>query len=258
LVVRSTLQSSEVLEAIVKSETLTERLEAMSPKLAAEEAVVVRMNIQMLQENGILTVRDLFEALQRRESSKELLDLTSAVASYLRLPTAALPLAQAFLEEPEDGLVWALANALVRLRSPEGNTLLLDLLETGTSTIKQTAAAYVLGWIGGPPAIPILQAAALDPDRHVDVRAHATEALGVLKAQQAVPNLITLLSSEHPALRYWAAYALGEIGDPSSIAPLQTSAAIDGATLVGDRSVGQEALDAIGRIRGKAFGETSE
>ena len=125
------------------------------------------------------------------------------------------------LENGEDeGLVWEAAKALVRLRAEHATPTLMRLLAR-SSPSKQAAAAWVLGWLGAPAAISSLRAAAMNPDLAVNVRAHATEALGVMQAHEAVPDLITTLSSESAELRYWAAYSLGQLGDPVSIPELE-------------------------------------
>src|SRR5213078_2595698 len=106
------------------------------------------------------------------------------------------------LENGEDeGLVWEAAKALVRLRAEHATPTLMRLLAR-SSPSKQAAAA-------------------MNPDLAVNVRAHATEALGVMQAHEAVPDLITTLSSESAELRYWAAYSLSQLGDPVSIPELE-------------------------------------
>jgi HEAT repeat protein len=106
-----------------------------------------------------------------------------------------------------------------------------------------------LGWLEVPSTIPALRAAAVDAQLDIEVRGHATEALGVMQARDAVPDLIALLSHESPELRYWAAYSLGEIGDPASIPELERVAAKDAGFCFRHGSVKQEALEALAAIR---------
>jgi HEAT repeat protein len=89
----------------------------------------------------------------------------------------------------------------------------------------------------------------MDPALNVLVRGHAIEALGLLQAKEAVQDLTSLLADRSPDLRYWAAYALGQIGDPSSVPALQRMANVDDAVLPGGFSLRQEALDALDNIR---------
>jgi HEAT repeat protein len=72
-----------------------------------------------------------------------------------------------------------------------------------------------------------------------------------MEAVDAVQDLIAALSDKSPELRYWAAYSLGQIGDPESIPALERTASGDVGTLPDGRSVRQEAFDALDAIRGK-------
>lgn len=49
--------------------------------------------------------------------------------------------------------------------------------------------------------------------------------------RQAVPDLLKLLSDASPEFRYWAAYSLGQIDDPTSIPALEHMASHDLAVL---------------------------
>jgi HEAT repeat protein len=131
--------------------------------------------------------------------------------------------------------------------------VIIELLTLGSSS-KQTAAAWLLGWLGVASAIPPLRAASANRALPIEVRAHATEALGVMRAREAVRDLIDLLSDESAEVRYWAAYALGQIGDSESVPALERIAADDTGVLPHGRSVRQEALDALDSIRGKERG----
>lgn len=70
-----------------------------------------------------------------------------------------------------------------------------------------------------------------------------------MRAQEPVKDLIAILSHGSPELRYWAAYSLGQIGNPESIPELQRVASTDVGLLEDGRSVKEEALEALGTIR---------
>lgn len=181
----------------------------------------------------------------RRGSS--LREIACTLVATLKEKSAVTALARA-LEEGQDGLEWEAAKALIRLRGESAAPALVRVLKQGAPS-KQSAAAYALGWLEVPDTIPALRAAALDAHLDVEVRGHATEALGVMKAREAVPDLVALLSHESPELRYWAAYSLGQIGDPASIPELERVAASDTGVLFRHGSVKQEALEALATIR---------
>lgn len=103
-------------------------------------------------------------------------------------------------------------------------------------------ACQVLGSIGGPSSTGPLLAALARPE--VNVAQAATEALGKLKAADAVPALVGQLTGE-PWLQLAATDALGAIGDPSAVEPL--------LALVPDSFVAEAALDALRRIGSPAI-----
>jgi len=88
-------------------------------------------------------------------------------------------------------------------------------------------------------------------DRNEDprVRGLAAEALTEAGERRAVPSLIAVLGDPSVEVRFWAAFALGQLGDPAALRALERLAETDDAELPGWRSVKDEAADAIERIR---------
>lgn len=82
----------------------------------------------------------------------------------------------------------------------------------------QWQAADALGSLG-TPAIPLL-VRELD-SRHVAARIGAVEALGAIRDWRVVPHLVDVMEHDHNIeVRWVAALALGNIGDPRAIPPL--------------------------------------
>jgi HEAT repeat protein len=231
--------------------SLAERLVKAGAQLTDEDASGARRDLETVQRAGITSLAQLVDAVGDANRERSVRLVACSLLALLHESSAATALARALEEEgDDDGLVWEAAKALARLRAENAAPALLRVLKQGNPT-KQTAAAWVLGWLGVSDTIPSLLATALNPHLQVEVRGHATEALGVMQASEAVPDLITLLSDASPELRYWAAYSLGQIGDPVSIPELERVAAADIGELPHDRSVKQEALDALEAIRAR-------
>jgi HEAT repeat protein len=108
-------------------------------------------------------------------------------------------------------------------------------------------AAVALGEIGDPAAAPALLAA-LDPaakDRDaLDANRRIADALGALRAKDAVPALIELTRSADGYVQVAAVDALGQIGDPAAIERLIEIATGDGV----EPFTAKKALLALGRI----------
>lgn len=81
-----------------------------------------------------------------------------------------------------------------------------------------------------------------------DVRGMAAQQLAVLGSRRAVPPLVTALGDPSAEVRFWAAFALGELGSADILPKLAYLAATDDVVVPGCWSVGQEAAEAIVRI----------
>src|SRR2546421_11894641 len=122
------------------------------------------------------------------------------------------------------------ALALEDLGGPEQVDALLDAVDTTVGAGSDPAAraanrtnfriAEALGNIGDPRAGPALLRLARSSDDNV--RVAAVEALGNVKAKDAVPELSHIVDdpTAPPLLIKCAVVALGEIGDPSAIPAL--------------------------------------
>jgi HEAT repeat protein len=81
-----------------------------------------------------------------------------------------------------------------------------------------------------------------------DVRGMAAQQLAALGSRGAVASLMTALGDPAAEVRFWAAFALGELGSADIVSELAHLAATDDAVVPGCWSVRQEAAEAIVRI----------
>ena len=96
--------------------------------------------------------------------------------------------------------------------------------------------AIALGKLGDSRAVEAL-AQALQPERIIDVRLSALEALEAIGESGAVKALIPVLQDEAWSVRLRAAEALGRIGDPQALQPLSEMLDRKGEVIVVRRSV---------------------
>ncbi|HEX9051663.1 MAG TPA: HEAT repeat domain-containing protein [Anaeromyxobacter sp.] len=119
--------------------------------------------------------------------------------------------------------------------------------DPGTHPRARAEAAVALGEIGDPAAIPALLAAANPAATERDameLNRHVADALGELRAREAVPVLKSLTSSPDGFTQVAAVDALGKIGDPAAVDTLV-------AIATGERIepfTAKKALLALGRI----------
>lgn len=228
---------------------LGQRVEELCDGTHREDALGIRLDLERVQSAGITTMGELIDAVNDATRDLEVRGSACSLLAWLGEIDAAPALERAFEEAPDGGLVWETAQALERLRAQRAAPVLVRVLKEGT-TAKQAAAAWLLGLLRVQGTVAPLWLVAMDRALDEDVRGHAIEALGLLQAKEAVPDLITLLSDPAAELRYWAAYALGQIGDPASIPALEQMARVDTAVQRHGFSLREEALDALESIRG--------
>ncbi len=165
---------------------------------------------------------------------------------------------------PHDAAGWARAavrhnrvqeklEALEQARKAPGDRVaatpaLVSLLKEGPKV--RAAAALVLGEFGDPAAVkPLLEAVDLRQggDRIAetyDANRRIAEALGKLRAREAVPVLIQLTRSPDGFTQVAAVDALGEVGDPAAVETLAAIATSDDA----EPFTSKKALLALGKI----------
>jgi HEAT repeat protein len=148
----------------------------------------------------------------------------------------------------DEVILWECGKALVQAGvTGPAVPLLLGMLQDGSVEQRRMAA-----WTLGMGSVSTAARTALEhtlslPTEHADVRAQAAEGLGTLTRKASVGVLLDALTDSESKVRFWAAYALGEIGDRRALSALQTLTT-DRAKVDGFGTVGSEARSAIDRI----------
>jgi HEAT repeat protein len=140
------------------------------------------------------------------------------------------------------------AHALGELDDPVAVEPLIRALTMDPSADVRRMAAWSLGRIGDDSALNPLIAVLNNPKDDPSLRAECAEALGELGLEAAVMPLLEALCDTSAEVRFFAAFALGLIGDPAALPALQHMAATDGGIAQGWGPVREEAADAIKAI----------
>jgi HEAT repeat protein len=144
----------------------------------------------------------------------------------------------AFVADHDDAVLRNAALSALERQGPYAVPFLVGLAASPDTEVAMFAV-QVLARIADPSTVSVL----LPLVEHADpnIGQAAIEALGNLRAREAVPSLLAALSAE-AWLQFAAIAALGEIGDERAIRPL-----LDLAT---DELLGESAVEALGKIGG--------
>jgi peptidyl-prolyl cis-trans isomerase B (cyclophilin B) len=115
-----------------------------------------------------------------------------------------------FLKSSDPAVVARAALAIGRLRKPDGVAILTPLLSPPYPDDVRAAAAFALGVIASPDALPALRSGALHAPPAV--AGPAADSLGRIGGPSAVETLSSLLASRDSFVRGKAAIGLGESG----------------------------------------------
>jgi hypothetical protein len=225
-------------------------IETRLGQLPEEVARTTREHIQLARQAGLASVEGLAEAIEGTA-----VDLATQLAacdllgrlgvSYRR---SAESVANLLASTEKRELLWESARALALMRAGYVVEILLTHLES-TNPERGAATAWTLGRLGNPSSVQPLRAVLRNTKAQRDLRAHAAEALGALASNDAVPDLIAALEDSSAEVRYWAAYALGQIGDPEALPALERLAQKDHRAIGTLGSVAEEASSAVELIR---------
>lgn len=147
------------------------------------------------------------------------------------------------------------AQVLSETRGRRARQGLERLLASHERADVRAKAAWALGFHPqGPQAAESLLRTLRDRDEDADVRAHAAEALGHLadrlgeRERDVLGALLHGLRDSAPEVRFWSAFALGNLGDEAAIPALELLAARDEESVPGWWSIRKEANDSIKQI----------
>jgi HEAT repeat protein len=139
--------------------------------------------------------------------------------------------------------------ALGQIGDARASHALMAVLRADREPEVRKAAAYSLGQIGTSEVLDALLQTVSNGTEASSVRGMAVEALTYLRESSGhvVSTLRAVLGDPAPEVRFWAAFALGELGDPAALEDLRRVTS-DTGKVPGYGSVADEAKEAIARI----------
>jgi len=144
-------------------------------------------------------------------------------------------------------LQWEICKGIVEINF-RGVAATLAAALSDRSLAGREAVVWALGFVGRKKDRLLLEGVLRDRTEPSRIRGEAAEALGNLASRDSVPALISGLRDRSSIVRFWCAYALGEIGDPSAVGSLKIRSG-DRSKVHGLGTVGAEARRALRKIR---------
>jgi HEAT repeat protein len=127
------------------------------------------------------------------------------------------PLAVAALQDPDDEVRLAAADAAIRLRATGATEVAIGWLNARDARVRRKACEIARA-LPSPLAVAPLARSLGDPDS--EVRSAAAEALGRQSSAEAVPPLLGRLDDAAPLVRVRIVEALAQLGDARAVVPL--------------------------------------
>jgi HEAT repeat protein len=126
---------------------------------------------------------------------------------------------------------------------------LIATLQHGRRSLNRTAAAYALQRVRTIRTIKALERALADKSEYPRVRGQAAESLIHNHRTLSHDVLLKELGDASREVRFWCAFALGQMAERRAIPALEQLAATDKRVVRGFWSVAKEAADALKNIR---------
>jgi HEAT repeat protein len=125
---------------------------------------------------------------------------------------------------------------------------LIRTLKKGRKLFNRAAAAFAMQMVTTPKTIIALEQAVKNKSEHPRVRGEAAEALAHSHRKKSHDVLLAQLRDPSKDVRFWCAFALGEMAEKRAVPALKLLVTNDRRIVKGFHSVGKEAADALESI----------
>lgn len=208
------------------SNNLLMRLQAIVNHIDPQFRAQTQQDMDAVVDSGARSEADLLGILKDRSRPVGLRAIASWFLARLGHEEA-LPTMIDALSDEDVSLRAEAARSLGILGSKRVTLALVSALQNDENADVRLYAASSLAMLDDQRAVEPLVQTLQDPAEEARVRGMAAESLARFSESPAVVPLISALESDSPEVRYWAAFALGQLGDPRALPPLQRLASTD-------------------------------
>jgi HEAT repeat protein len=126
---------------------------------------------------------------------------------------------------------------------------LIQTLQRGRRPFNRAAAAHAMQLVSSPRAIRALEKVVKNNSERPRVRGEAAEALAHRHRRKSHDVLLAALGDSSKEVRFWCAFALGEMAEKRAVSALEGLVANDKRVVRGWHSVAKEAADALKNVK---------
>ena len=235
--------------------SLESRLGASIAKIDPAYQSGALADIEVLREaGGTASFERLLQLVKDTQESSQVRTIACSWLGRLGDKRAVPTLKNALQSDADPKVREASAYALGELNDKRAVPALKNALQSDADPKVREAAAYALGWIwtGKKEATEALVRALSDRAEQPAIRGVAADSLSrqwVLGGNpEVVEALVAACEDPSPEVRYWSAFALGEVSDVRALPTLERLAKTDDGVAPNGESVSEEAMAAIKRI----------
>jgi HEAT repeat protein len=229
------------------------RLQSLIDKSDLSVRTQVEQDVHTVLSAGGYSYQTLVNLIEDPNTHESIREIACWVLGKLKHKSSAAILLKAF-DRGGASVTWEAAKALGSIKSKRAIKPLIDALLQSEEAEKRAASAYALGLLRDKRAIETLLRVLQNKVEQPKVRGQAAEALAWFddRSKRVIDALIDGLEDASVEVRFWSAFALGELKIRRAVNKLERLAAEDDEVLPGWWSVSKEASDALDRIRSKS------
>ena len=226
-----------------------ERIRSAVEELPEDLRVAALKDLSALERHGAVDEELLGHLVANASEPAQLRAIGAWAIGVLQEPSLAGQLEAVIQrEDSPEALLWEATKSLCKLG--RGVSIFRRLVVEGHTAQARKAAAYALGCLQNQEATADLCRVLSSTTEVPAVRGQVAEALGYLRDRSAFSSLLQAVHDPSAEVRYWTAFALGQLGDRRAEPVLERLRQHDLAQVEDWGTVAEEADRALDELRG--------
>jgi HEAT repeat protein len=233
---------------VANPDSFRDELLRIAGRVSSDHRGQVRRSAEVMLASGIRSLNDLLGLLQAPRDRETALFGCWVIGRLQGVPkSVAVRHVSRLLADSSPKVRYLAAISLGDIGSRTGTPILLNALSDGDLEVRM-AVVNALGRIGDARAATVLRGVLNDMKEKPKLRGMAAEALGSLRDAANGDDLVGHLQDRSPHVRFFSAFALGELCDRRALRALRRAAREDRGRVANYGTVRQAALRAIEQI----------